>query len=287
MPYKDPEKNRACIKAWRERNRERKAAIDKAWRKNNPEKVRICRERNRERKAAANKAWCERNRERRAAANKAWRKNNPEKVRICRERNRERKAARDKIYHERNREQRAAANKAWRERNRERIVTYRKVNRERTRKIEKAWVERNRDLVNEKVRRRRCRKRNVSVYLTASETQQIVILERTRQELQRETRREHHIDHILPIVHGGIHHPVNLRIIDGKENLSKQAKLLPEAIALAPEHFRLYSERISTERAWEFVRQLAAGLGLGEDDLDALVTGKPLKRKPTLEDFMA
>jgi hypothetical protein len=121
--------------------------------------------------------------------------------------------------------------------------------------------------------------------LTANETKQIVILERTRQELQRETGREYHIDHILPIAHGGIHHPVNMRILDGRENESKQDKLLPEAIALAPEHFRLYSERVSPERAWEFVRQLAAGLGLGEDDLDALITGKPLKGKPTLEDF--
>jgi hypothetical protein len=48
----------------------------------------------------------------------------------------------------------------------------------------------------------------------------------------------------------------------------------------------LYSERVSPERAWEFVRQLAAGLGLSEKDLDALITGKPLKNKPTLEDFM-
>jgi hypothetical protein len=44
-----------------------------------------------------------------------------------------------------------------------------------------------------------------------------------------------------------------LRILEGKENMSKQDKLLPEAIALAPEHFRLYSERVNPERAWEFV----------------------------------
>ena len=156
---------------------------------------------------------------------------------------------------------------------------------EKQKAADKAWRERNRERRAEKDRRQRCRKRNASIHLTANENQQLLILERTRQELQRETGREYHIDHILPIVHGGIHHPVNLRILEGEENLSKNAKLLPEAIALAPEHFRLYSERISTERAWEFVRQLAEGLGLDEDDLDALVTGKPLKSKPTLEDF--
>jgi hypothetical protein len=123
--------------------------------------------------------------------------------------------------------------------------------------------------------------------LTANEKEKMLLLERTRQQLQSETGREYHIDHILPITHGGIHHPVNLRILDGRENVSKQDKLFPEAIALAPEHFRLYSERVSPERAWEFVQQLAEGLGLSEDDLDALITGNPLKSKPTLEDFMA
>jgi hypothetical protein len=113
----------------------------------------------------------------------------------------------------------------------------------------------------------------------------MLLLEKTRRQLCEETGQEYHIDHIIPLSRGGLHHPTNTRIIEGKDNLLKSNQLLPEAIALAPEHFRLYSERVSPERAWEFVRQLAAGLGLGEDDLDALITGKPLKSKPTLEDF--
>jgi hypothetical protein len=119
-----------------------------------------------------------------------------------------------------------------------------------------------------------------------NERERLMLLEKTRRELSVETGKEYHIDHILPLSHGGIHHPMNLRILDGAENLSKNAKLIPEAIALAPEHFRLYSERVSPERAWEFVRQLATGLELSEEDLDALITGKPLKSKPTLEDFI-
>jgi hypothetical protein len=239
---------------------EKKKAADKAYR-----------ERNCERKAATEKAWRELNRERKAATDKAWRELNRERVRIYRELNRERKAATDK---------------AWRERNRERVRIYRELNRERKAATDKAWGERNPELLSETRRRRRCRERNASIHLTANENQQLLILERTRQELQRETGREYHIDHILPIIHGGIHHPINLRILEGKENMSKQDKLLPEAIALAPEHFRLYSERVSPERAWEFVRQLAEGLGLSENDLDALITDKPLKNKSTLEDFM-
>ena len=214
------------------------------------------------------------NPEKKKAAEKAYRERNREKIKAHRERTRDQRAATDNAWRERNRERKATTVKAWAERNRERRAA-----------TNKAWAERNPERVVENNRRRRCRVRNSSIHLTANENQQLLILERTRQELQRETGREYHIDHILPIVHGGIHHPINLRILEGEENLSKKAKLLPEAIALAPEHFRLYSERISTERAWEFVRQLAEGLGLDEDDLDALVTGKPLKSKPTLEDF--
>jgi len=253
MPW-DKEKEKAYKKAWNERNRERKAATNKAWN-----------ERNRERKAATDKAWRERNRERIAATDKAWRKRNGERL-----------AVQKRAWHEKNREERVAANKAWRKRNPEK-----------TSAIGKAWRKRNHELVTEKDRRRRAKEKNAQVHLTANEKAKLLVLERTRSELQRETGIVYHIDHIIPLAHGGLHHPINLRILEGAENLSKQDKLLPEAIALAPEHFRLYSERVDPERAWEFVRQLAEGLGLSEDNLDALITGKPIKGKPTLEDFFA
>ena len=235
------------------RDPEKKKAIDKAYRERNPEKM-----------AAKDKSYRERNREKLAAKDKAYRESNPEKI-----------ASKNKTYRERNREREAAKCKAWRGRNPERV----KVNK-------RLWRERNPEFGTEYTRRRRASKRNAFVLLTANEKAKLLILERTRQELQTETGRAYHLDHILPISHGGIHHPMNLRILDGAENISKCNKLLPEAIALAPEHFRLYSERISPERAWEFVRQLATGLGLSEEDLDALIAGKPLKSKPTLEDFM-
>jgi hypothetical protein len=217
-----------------------------------------------EKKKAADKAYRERNPERVAASKRAW----------CK-RNLERKAATNKAWHKRNREQELVKNKAWYKRNRERKAV-----------TNKAWRENNPELHIEKSIRRRAKKRNSVIPLTANERQSILVMERTRQELQTETGRSYHIDHILPLSHGGVHHPMNLRILDGGENNSKCNKILPEAIALAPEHFRLYSERVSPERAWEFVRQLAAGLGLSEQDLDAPITGKPLKSKPTLEDFM-
>ena len=47
--------------------------------------------------------------------------------------------------------------------------------------------------------------------------------------LTRETGVRHHVDHIVPISKGGLHHQNNLRVIPAAENLSKGARLL-EAI---------------------------------------------------------
>ena len=236
-----------------------------------------------EKKKASDRARYHRNPEKKNALDRARYHRNPEKKKAScakyREQNRKKIAAVNKVYREQNREKVAASKRDSNKRNHKRISSY-------TRAYRKRNHERYRELHAEGSRRRRCKKKNSSIYLTANEKEKILLLERTRQEIQTETGRAYHIDHILPISHGGIHHPMNLRILDGAENSSKCNKLLPEGIALASEHFRLYSERISPERAWEFVRQLAAGLGLSEEDLDALITGKPLKSKPTLEDFM-
>ncbi|NBT49423.1 MAG: HNH endonuclease [Actinobacteria bacterium] len=216
--------------------------------------------------------------EKKRAAHKAYRENNKEKIRSYNATPNARLLSRER-------------NRKYREKNRERLRLKEADRRNRDREIIRSrarnWSRKNKHKVLIVTRQRRAKKKNCTVPLTANEKERIAFLENTRATMSKETGKQYHIDHILPVNHGGIHHPVNLRILEGYENVAKGHKLLPEAIALAPEHFRLYSERISTERAWEFVRQLAAGLGLGEDDLDALVTGKPLKRKPTLEDFMA
>ena len=182
-----------------------------------------------------------------------------------------------KIFYQENKERILAEKREYRESNRQVIRDTQKVYRD---------SEKGRSKNAEEARERRALKKNCTIPLMENERERLMLLEKTRRELSMETGREYHIDHIIPLARGGLHHPINLRIIDGAENISKNDKLLPEAIALASEHFRLYSERISTERAWQFVRQLAAGLGLSEEDLDALITGKPLKSKPTLEDFM-
>jgi hypothetical protein len=208
--------------------------------------------------------------------------------------NRERKIAQAKAWVEAHREQVKENHRRWQKENRDRVrISQRKYESKDPQKWKewrngwkRDWRRNNPEKSAELCRSSAYRKTQSLISLTVEERQAVLSLERTRQQLQKETGRIYHIDHILPIFYGGIHHPINLRILDERDNCSKRHKLLPEAIALAPEHFRLYSERIGTERAWRFVRQLAEGLGLDEDDLDALIAGKPLKSKPTLEDFM-
>ena len=208
--------------------------------------------------------------------------------------NREKKISQAKAWVEAHREQMRENHRRWQKENRDRVKrSQRKYEskdpqkwREYNNRWRRDWSKNNPEKAAALCRSRVYRKTKSLVSLTVEEIQTVLLLERTRKQLQKETGRTYHLDHILPIAHGGIHHPINLRILNGIDNCSKRHKLLPEAIALAPEHFRLYSERVSPERAWEFMRQLAAGLGLSEEDLDALIIGKPLKSKPTLEDFM-
>lgn len=240
MPHKDPEVRKAYHKAWREANRERKAAMDKAYRQTN-----------RERRAASKKAWYEANREQVAAKRKAW----------C-EANRERESARSKAWYEANRERKAATNSAWRKTKRE--------------------------LYSEQRRKRRAQKKNTTVPLTANEKEAMRVLGRTRISLQEQTGRDHHIDHIVPLDYGGIHHPCNLQVIDGSKNIRKNNKITPEALALVGENYRLYRERLGLEKAEWFRNEIAQAIGLEManrliDSPDGAVT----PTAPTLEDLLS
>lgn len=190
----------------------------------------------------------------------------------------------------RNKEKDKITSRQWRQRNAkiisEKKKAARRANPEKTIAQYRAWRNKRKEQRLIEGRNRRAAKKNCVVYLTNKEKQAILLLEKTRKELQKETGRKYHIDHIIPICFGGLNHPINLRILEESENVSKQHKIIPEAVSLAPEHYRLYRDRISEERAWEFVCQLAKGLGLDRDDIHNLKTGKPLKTKPTLEDFL-
>jgi chromosome segregation ATPase len=261
MPYKDPEKKKAYDKAYREATREERKAQQKTYREANREKKKAYRKANSEAIREKRKAYRKANREAIKEKNKAYYEANREKIKemekAYREANREAIREKKKAYHEANPEKKKAQDKAYRETNREKVVI--------------------------KERRRRAKLANAYVPLNEKEKKYQLDLELARIALQEETGRKYHLDHILPIAHGGIEHPVNWRLMDGKENVSKNAKILPEAVRLAPIQYRLYLERVGPERARQFVLDLAKGLGV-EVNVDKL--GKiTRKKKLTLEDL--
>jgi hypothetical protein len=89
----------------------------------------------------------------------------------------------------------------------------------------------------------RRRKAESMIPLTQQERQQLIILEQKRLHLTETTGIVHHLDHILPLAKGGIHHPINLRIITAEENISKGDKVTPEAMALIPQIQAIVNER--------------------------------------------
>jgi 5-methylcytosine-specific restriction endonuclease McrA len=79
--------------------------------------------------------------------------------------------------------------------------------------------------------------------LTKEEHQQLVVLEKKRLHLTETTGIQHHLDHIMPLSKGGVHHPINLRVITAHENISKHNKMTPEAMALIPQIQAIVQER--------------------------------------------
>ena len=281
---KDPEKKKAYQKAYYEANRKKVLAKQKTYRETNREKI-----------LANVKAWYKANREELLVQRNTHRKANSEKIaarqRAYAKANPEKVAAKGKRYRESNREKIAARVKAWYEINRERAATtsreWYKANRERVKRTTEAYRKAHPEIVSEYSRRRRAQKKNATVPLTANEKEAMRVLGRTRLNLQEQTGREHDIDHIVPLDHGGIHHPCNLRVLDALDNNTKYNKITTEALALVGENYRLYRERIGLEKAEWFRNEIAQAIGLEManrliDSPDGAVT----PTAPTLEDLI-
>jgi 5-methylcytosine-specific restriction endonuclease McrA len=97
MPYKDPEKQRAWQRRYRENNREKLRGRGRRWAAENPEKVRRWREMHPEKAREAARHWSATNREKKNASAQRWRDKNPEKdrarKRVHRENNRNKYSA--------------------------------------------------------------------------------------------------------------------------------------------------------------------------------------------------
>jgi hypothetical protein len=73
------------------------------------------------------------------------------------------------------------------------------------------------------------RKQRMKCDLTKEETQKIRLIYEECQRLSKETGILHHVDHIIPLALGGLHHPSNLQILTAEENLKKGCKLISDA----------------------------------------------------------
>jgi 5-methylcytosine-specific restriction endonuclease McrA len=78
--------------------------------------------------------------------------------------------------------------------------------------------------INAKTYRYRARKKNQMP--NNADNEKILIFYKEAERLTEETGIIHHVDHIIPISKGGLHHQDNLQVLTKKENLSKGNKIL-------------------------------------------------------------
>lgn len=297
----------ACSKKWREANKEKLKAQKAAWyqankkriakqrkayyRKNKikiMDKVLKWRQENKEHYQEWRKQYRNKNKKRISTYYKKYRKENIESLR---EQNRK--------YKQEKTETRRAERAAYYEANKERIDAERKNRKEaiRKRRIEesrlyykknkkrfKDYRKNNRENLNLLERKRRAMKALSVVPLTEEEQNILKTLENVRISLQKKNKKKYHIDHIIPLVYGGLHHPCNLRIVEASINVSKRDKILPEGIALVHEHYKLYNERVGLERAQQFLQQFQQGVV--SQKLETLLNENGEKNNGTLQDHL-
>ena len=158
------------------------------------------------RSVAARKAAVERARK--------WAKANPEKTRANKRR-----------YHEKNRAKKQKLAAEWQRRNPERARAasrrwYAK-NTNAARSSVAKWRRENRDKCVAQDARRRARKLAAAVPLTLQEKLDVAEIYRKARGLTKLIGEPYHVDHIKPLSKGGLHHPSNLQVLRGTDNLKK------------------------------------------------------------------
>ena len=113
-----------------------------------------------------------------------------------------------------------AYQKAYAEYCRQRYATRPDV-REKTAKRLKQWANDHHDRINQRAASRRARKRNLTHETHDESLEEIMHAEARR--LTQKTGIEHHVDHIIPIKHGGVHHHLNLQVLPCDVNFKKNA----------------------------------------------------------------
>lgn len=189
-----------------------------------------CRSKN-ARELRRNPEFCEKANQR----SREWRKNNPEKVRQYdreyRKNNPEKIKQRHRDYYENNSEEvlqtqlkhyhEQMKDPEFRKKRRLRGYVWYKNNLELCRQREREYCKNNPDKMAAKNVKRRALQLNQTPEFTESEEKRVRLIYKKSQELGS----DYHVDHIQPLIKGGLHHPDNLQIVTKSYNLEKGAKL--------------------------------------------------------------
>jgi hypothetical protein len=140
---------KACVKAYREANKdkiaEKKKAYYKANKENHADRSKAYRESNKEKIAEWHKAYYEKNKEKVAESQKAYQKANKDKI-----------AEKKKAYQKANKEKITEYNKAWREANKDAIAerkkTWQEANKDAIAESQKAYYKANKEKLAEKAK---------------------------------------------------------------------------------------------------------------------------------------
>lgn len=118
--------------------------------------------------------------------------------------------------------------------------------------------------------------------LTEDERKALIVTEKTRRQLTKDTGKVYEIDHIIPVSYGGLHHPINVRIIEVHENKLKSNSVAvnSETVSLVKQHHQLYHDRVSPQKAQEFINHLPQAFKA----IDGLGC-QPVVNESTLEQF--
>ena len=132
---------------------------------------------------------------------------------------------RNKKWHEENKEQQREYKKKYYEENKEQVLErnkkYYKENKEKELERYKKYYEENPHIRRAKSQRRRARKKAALPHLSKNDNLALKLLSEEASMLGESW----HLDHIVPLSKGGLHHPDNLQIVRASYNLSKSNKL--------------------------------------------------------------
>jgi len=154
------------------------------------------------------------------------------------DKNKEKMVERGKQYYQSNKEKVNQLHKKWVENHKQEVAEY-----------QKKYREGNKDKLHLTARirtvKRRVKKKGQTPDLTKEDSYKVTLLYKIREKVTKQTGVLMHVDHIIPIAKGGLHHPLNLQVITAEENHKKFDKM-PENIpvGLLQLHKEFYIDKV-------------------------------------------